>query len=444
MSRCALAALGLLAILVVPSVARAQQLYRPWLDPDAVDVNQEREQHSAFWERTLDPNAHQFDDLLKRVALTLRNRDKQSRADAEALLHRAIALSPDDPRGYWYLGQVQYLSADYAACAVSLTRVAALDAEFQGQALAGLPDNIDYDTGLCLALAGNYPEALGHYRRVLAAGGSWSFLHWRMGEAYMALGRLEDAIASLKEARREHGHDAIILYALAAALDRDEQVAAARAVLDDALRNDNGQTRLARADVVIVPPEDVYYYYGLAYASVSPYQPPPRPGDRRDRRIDPARALLKMRRFVAEHGPGPWSRRAKAHIAELAAEPLSSGSLQIAGDAGLDYDKSAAAIQKANTALQSCVTATPGVFYRVRITQVVRHGRGRVDNPFASGREAPIPGVRTTHVVEIETPTDDVTRAIECLDRAAGGIKLPAATGPTGSSVEAEFPVVAQ
>lgn len=444
MNRLALAALGLLAVLVVPSLARAQELYRPWLDPDAVDVDQEREQHSAFWERTLDPNAHQFDDLLKRAALTLRNRDKQSRADAEALLRRAIKLSPDDPRGYWYLGQVQYLSADYANCAKSLTRVATLDSEFQGQALAGLPDNIDYDTGLCLALSGNYPEALDHYRRVLAAGGSWSFLHWRMGEVYMALGRLEDAIASLKEARRERGHDAIILYALATALDRDEQVAAARAVLDDALRNDNGQTRLARADVVIVPPEDVYYYYGLAYASVSPYQPPPRPGDRRDRRIDPARALLKMRRFVAEHGPGPWSRRAKAHIAELAAEPLSSGSLQIAGDAGLDYDKSAAAIQKANAALQACVAATPGVFYRVRITQVVRHGRGRVDNPFASGREAPIPGVRTTQVAEIETPINDVTHAIECLDRTAGGIKLPAPTGPTGSSVEAEFPVVAQ
>ncbi len=444
MSRPTLVAAGLLVTLAASVPARAQELYRPWLDPDAVNVDQEREQHSAFWERTLDPNAHQFDDLLKRAALTLRNRDKQSRADAELLLRRAIALSPDDPRGYWYLGQLQYLDGAYADCAATLTRVAALDAQFKGQALAGLPDNIDYDTGLCLALSGSYPEALAHYRRVLASGSSWSFLHWRMGEVYMALGRLEDAIAALKEAERERGHDPIILYALAAALDRDEQVAAARQVLDQALRYDNGQTRLARADVVIVPPEDVHYYYGLAYAATSPYQPARRSGDRRDRRIDPARALLKMRRFVAEHGAGPWSRRARAHVAELAAEPLSSGSLAITGDAGLDYDKTAAAIERASAALQKCVAATPGVFYRVRITQVVRRGHGRADNPFASGREAPIPGVRTTQVAEIETPVNQITRAIECLDRTAGAIALPAPSGPTGSSVEAEFPVVAQ
>jgi tetratricopeptide (TPR) repeat protein len=438
-----------LTFAALTGVASAQELERPWLDPEAEDVDAEAEAHSNFWERAITPNREDYQAYVTRAQQFMRSSDPQSRGAAETLLRDAIRLAPDQPAAHWMLAHLHYQMGKWKECAEGRARVAELDPEFKPPSIPGAPSSVEFGLGICLSLSGDHAAALEQYKRMMARGGfaaqnSYA-LRWRMGEAYMALGRLGDAIASLKEAKRLGRMDLTVHYALAAAYDRNEQFSKAREALADALYRDPGQSHLARSDIHISPPEDVHYYIALARLMPAPKATTRRGYRRRSRhKPNPIGALVKFRHFLAEHDGGPWARRASHHIKMLSDEPLSTAALMQHGSASVDLAAAGKAIEKAHDRLQACVKETPGVVYTVETTMVLAARRGRRATPRRFGGAAPVAGVRTKPYAEIETPGDEITAALDCLDREASTIAMPKPSGTPGSSVVVGFKVVAQ
>lgn len=431
---------ALLASLSAP--AAAQELHRPWLDPDATDIDADAEGHSLFWERAIEPNKDEWKLRVARAEALMRQPDKQSIAEAEALLRDAIRLAPDQPTAHWYLGQAYYVQGKFEACAEARKKTASLDPTYEVPPLSRAPSSLDFGIGVCLSLSGDHAAALRYLKRTLAQGDDSTAvsyaIRWRLGETYMALGRLDEAIGALREAVRLGGMDVTVHYALATAYDRNEQSAAAATAMQEALKRDSTQSLLARKDLHISPAEDVYYYDALAKMQ------PPLPGRRTSQAaqtLSTINAILKFRHFVAEHGKGPWARRALHHIAALGRESLSAASAAQIGGAGLAEKPVRAAIDGAHAELQRCVAATPGVRYMVAITSLTRPRRGARAEP---GQAEPTAGVRTQSYEEMETDPAAVATANECLDRVASDLALPAARGPAGESVTLRFYVVAQ
>jgi hypothetical protein len=243
----------------------------------------------------------------------------------------------------------------------------------------------------------------------------------------------------------------VIVDALAAAYDRNEQIAPTRELLLQTSLRDRGFASLRRAGVHIAPAEDAIYYRALGEAFV-----PPAGSSRGMRRgtkypDDRAKALARFRHFLAEHGDGPWSRRARHHVEVLSREPLSTASIIQTGGAQLDEARVTAAIEAGNGALQACVAATPTVAYTVKITALTKPVKRPPREPPIlrhGGVYQPSAGVRTTG-----HPSDErgdpaaataVAAAVDCLNREAATLKLPAPTGPEGDAVQLEFPVVSQ
>ena len=427
-----------------PAAGQPVVLERPWLDPDARDYDQEEEDRSAFWDRASHPQKDLYENNIRRASRIIPRTDKQSRADAEALLRRSIEIDPDNPRAYWYLSFLQFRQKKYQACAAARTTIFRLEPDFKNPLsprLAGVPVNLDFGLAQCLALSGKHERAIEHYKRILSRGGRLASnmyeVHWRLGEAYMALGRLKEAIGALRTARKINPREYLLRYALAGAYDRDEQLSLSRAELDFLRYRDSKMWRLGQPNTYITPPEDRYYFLGIARATPVSNA---KANNAHARRLAPARALVDFRRFLAEHNGGPWARRTAHHIAELTKLPISPARVVVKRAGTIDQKKLADAITAANAALQKCVEKVPHVVFEVTITKLVKAGRR---TPSPSSRPL-TPGVRTRAVYLFATDANAQATATTCLDRAAAKIALPAIKGPKGSGVTIVFPVVKQ
>jgi len=291
-----------LAILCAsPSVSADPRPLRTWEDPDARDFDQDSEEASALWERTLNPDLDIYSaKLVASAARLLAHHDEQSRNEAENLLRKAIDVRPDLPTAYWLLGHLYALEENWKQCAEARQAVFTIDPAYdpRSDALirlqpADAPVLLDFGLARCYALAGEYEKAIEHYKRVITgeqAIGAYR-VYWRLGEAYGALGRLREAIESLKTAARLNPREVLIQYALAVAYDRDEQFARAREQMTAALARDSHLSQLARSDFQPSPTEDEWYYQGLANKAREPARP--------------EWALVYFRRFLSAHGDGP-------------------------------------------------------------------------------------------------------------------------------------------
>lgn len=442
-----------LALLCVAASATADpQAPRTWEDPDARDFDQDSEEASALWERTLNPDLDIYSSkLVASATRLLAHRDEQSRREAEDLLRKAIDVRPDLPTAYWLLGHLYALEKDWQRCAESRRAVFDIDPEYDPRSdrlIAHQPTDapalLDFGLARCYALAGEYEKAIEHYKRVITgekAIGAYR-VYWRLGEAYEALGRLHEAIESLTTAERLNPRETLILYALAVAYDRDEQLARARKYLTTALSRDSHLSQLARSDFQPAPTEDEWYYQGLASKARKPARP--------------EWALIYFRRFLSSHQNGPWARRARQHVEELRAIPLLTAGITQEGPARVDPDKAAKAIGETDAELQQCVQAMPDALFRVRITVVtkqppVRRTRSRRTarvrlptvsrNPY---RPLPDPGVRTSVDYSFGVDNTDLATVIHCLDNVAYSIELPRVSGEAGQYVTVSFPVIAK
>ena len=394
--RLALTAAAAMAVLAVPALAAADRA-RPWEDPAARDFDREEEERSEFWERAIRPRHDEYDELVAGAQRRLgQQRDADGRAAAEAMLLRAVALEPDSPQAYWFLGALYAESARWEECASARQKIFDLDPDYRPEPRMGSPWALDLGLGECLGLAGHYERAIEHYQRILTtrqATGAFP-VHWHLGEALMALGRLGEAIDALKTAAKLVGdREPLVHYALAVAYDRDEQLALSRDHMAIALARDPQLQNLLRDNLTFTPPADRWYYRGLAEAG--------RPVSR------PEWALFCFRRFLAEDGDGPWARRARHHMDSLTSgsDRLVAERIEREGVAGIDLKKAAAVIASVDPSLQRCVAPVPNLLLRVRITSMVGQ-RGR--SPAAGTTPA---GVRTIAESSFDTPAEAMYHA---------------------------------
>jgi tetratricopeptide (TPR) repeat protein len=465
-----------LLLLALPAVALGQApatqpsteaplkvVKRPWEDPDAEDIDDD-ERTSRFWDRTLHPHRDQFERELKTAAALLASKRPDDWSKAEQIMAEAVKLEPDDVRGFFVLGHAHYVQREWAECAAAYKRIAQIDPKqvtvpltpgVSYQAGVAPPGLLDVALGQCLSLSGDHRGAIARLKRAYVTGtdiATRSYdIPWRLGEAYMALGRLDDAIANLRRAGELHGlmgpnnynwrgREMLILYALAAAYDRDEQLGAARALMERVVAAE-GPTNatLNRTDLRVSPPEDVHYYRAMFHET------PARAGERVVPPKHPEWSLVFYRKFLALHGNGPWAARARSHVAALAKEPISSRMPDLGGSATFEAAAAKAAILRADEGLQRCVKDTPLVAYEIRITADAA-SRGRRGEPVMvyGGPARQAPGVKASATQDLAGEPEKTAAAIDCLEDVAATFKLPPPVGASGSWGSVSFPVIWQ
>ena len=275
---------------------------------------------------------------------------------------------------------------------------------------------------------------------------SLSVVHQRIGEASMALGRLDEAIEAFAQAVRLRPSDSpAAQLGLAVAYDRDEDGAHAREAMAAALSNDPRPDRVVPTNAIWIPVHDGSYYWGLAYLHAS----------------DAGRALFHFRRYLAAAGESPWAARARVHLEEAQAGAIAGRDLKLSGSATFDAGKTAAAVVRGDAAFQACLAATPDLLLTVNITRVVMAPPKRpkrtkprdksagkpaypyedlmspFDRQHQSGVRA-LPSTREMH----EVKTEALRAATACVESAASSLALPKPEGPEGTYAVAQFTVI--
>jgi tetratricopeptide (TPR) repeat protein len=365
------------------------------------------------------------DDLVERAVVLMREGDRDSLAQAGQILGEAARLSPDRPLAHLWRGRLAARKGDHAGCARSIAKALDLDPDLEAP---GGSEPVEwaahYELAVCRARAGEYEAAIEGLRRVLGRARSQQVdVYQRLGECYMALGRLDEAVESFRQGLRLSPHSADLGFALAVAHDRAEDAAQAREVLSRAVTRDPKVTSLAGAGRIWIPPLDAHYYLGLAALGGK----------------DAPRAVLHFRRYLALAGETSWARRARARYEEALAGAATGQGLEVRGSATLDQSRAGAIIAKSDAALQGCLHRTPDLLLRVSITVVMPT---KVKAPPAATTTRP--GVRVTVQEQSDTRSADLRTVVACAETAARKIKLPRPTGAPGTYVTAEFDIIAR
>jgi tetratricopeptide (TPR) repeat protein len=419
------ASAALAAALFAPLDRPAAQPSKP--APPATDYDDADDRKSDFWEKALDPASEKYEDLVERAVVLLREADHASLVAAAQLLAEAVRLSPERPLAHLWQGRLAEREGSHAACAQSIAKALDIDPELVSPGGAEPAEwSAPYELAVCQARAGKYEAAIEGLRRILGrAQSAQVVIYQRLGECYMALGRLDEAVESFRQGIRVSPYSADLGFALAVALDRDEDAAQAREVLSQALNRDPRAGSLSGANRVWIPPEDASYYLGLAYLGAD----------------DAPRSVLHFRRYLAQAGERGWSRRARARYEEALAGAIAGQGLDVRGSATLDQPKTAAAIARSDGAFQTCLRKTPDLLLRVSITEVVpTKGKTQAAPTATTAR----PGVRVLVHEASETKSNEARAAVDCSETAAKKIKLPRPAGAPGTYVTTEFNIVSR
>jgi tetratricopeptide (TPR) repeat protein len=308
-SRAALALAGAVALLAAALLAAAAPAARAQARPPSrpqIDWDDQQAEEGNLWSRVLHPHRERYRQLLEQAAQL---RTQGNAGAAIAAFREAVALEPREPLAYWLLGDVLYAQRQWSECGDALATLLRLRPDFAVPGDTQGSRSVEMKLGNCLSLAGRVEEAVPHYQHLLAAGGNIDVatVHWNLGDCYQFLGRLDEAIDqyNLGIAARTPP-DAMIHLALGVAYDRDEQVSRSREAIGMALRLDGQLSRMTDREVFYLPPEDIFYYYGLAHEVASEADPPRR-----------AAAIAYFRRYLEKAGASPWAERARAHLRGL-------------------------------------------------------------------------------------------------------------------------------
>lgn len=155
---------------------------------------------------------------------------------ADRDLTRAISLNPSYARAHQYRSAVLTAMSRFDEAIESARRSNALDPL----------SVIDATTlGIRLYYAGRYPDAVVQLQQTLADHPGFAIAHWGLGQTYAQMGRLEEAVASLRTAAEHAGDSPYMRAWLAATLARAGE------------RDEAGQIRAAittMAEARYVPP----------------------------------------------------------------------------------------------------------------------------------------------------------------------------------------------
>jgi tetratricopeptide (TPR) repeat protein len=422
-----------LVALLAAGAGRAAAEAPPLVDLDLPpDYDEESEAKSDFWERALEPARQKYDDLVEKAVLQIKQMDRSARDLGIAYLRDAVKLAPELPLAHLWLGRAEGQNGNYAVCAQEIARALDADPKFVAPPLPDMPDaewSGRYELALCRAQAGDYEAAVDGLRRILSGGtgnaepDKVALVHWRLGECYMALGRLDEALASLQQASRLAPWNVNMSFALAVAFDRDEDPTSSRDAMSRALER---EPRVSTGSLLTtgrawIPPDDQSYYLGLAYLSSG----------------EAPRALYYLRRYLAATGEGMWTARARGHLETALAGAVAGRDLTVRGSGSIDEAKSTAAIGKLDGELQACVAKSPDLLLSVAVTRVVPGGDQKGDT-------ARLPGVRAIILEQGNLKSDALKAATACVESAASRIALPKPTGPAGAYVTATFSVIAR
>jgi tetratricopeptide (TPR) repeat protein len=255
-----------------------------------------------------------WDDVVHPGRLRCRALVDQARPKLAVVAQREAALAALEeaarrcPRTFDGAGEALELLGEVWVAGGELGRArAALEQARRLADLAGADGDasLAFHLGLVRAAAGDLEGSLGEYRRALALGGlrggdQW-LLHYDLGDDYMALGRLDEAIECYRRAARAAANEPMVHLALAVALDRDGQLDEARAQLAIVLTIDPQLRQLKHERYIFIPPADEHYYRALAELGRG--------------RLAEVRAALRA--FLAALPDGPYRARARA-LAERA------------------------------------------------------------------------------------------------------------------------------
>lgn len=404
------------------------------------DFDADAEERSSFWERGVQPGREAYEDLITRGAeLVASDGDKESRARAAAIFRDAMRMAPDRALAHFWLGRVAAKDGDFKGCARAMEQALALEAAFIAPSASEVPTNqtAPYELGLCQARAGEYEAAIDTFRRIIGQAAEapprLATVHMRLGESYMALGRLDEAIEALSQATRLDARNNLAWLALAIAHDRDEDGASSREAMAKVLENDSRVDHVIDSRATWIPAHDASYYLGLAYLHAG----------------DAARSLFHLRRYLAVAGESLWSARARTHFEVAQAGAVAGHDLKLTGSATLDPAKTAAAVARGDAAFQSCLATTPDILLKVSITRVVAappKKRARARPSPGSGELIFIdrprqPGVRVLIKEQAPTKSDLLRAAMTCAESAASTLALPRPEGPEGTYAIADFSI---
>lgn len=394
------------------------------------DFDQKDEDKSSLWEGVLRPHRRTYEAYVNSAADLMKRRDDRSDDEAEDILQRAIQLAPAEPLAYWLLGTLQERREKWRACAATYGQLFALMPRLTDAEARMLEPEwaLDMNLAICLAHIGEFERAISHHKRILGRGiTDQPMVHARLGEAYMALGHLAEAIDALEAAYKLQDGKLRIAYALAVAYDRDEQEARARQMLDAAIRTDPRLDQLKAPSAEFTPASDELYYLGLAHAAQNKTE----------------WAIAYFRHYLHITGPGPWYRRVRDHLADLEREPMPSyQGLEVRGTSTMDRHALHAAIAAAMEDLRECVKPVPGILFEVHITVTGRPAQrtgSRVPEVATFTRPASAPGIKAEILHSFATEPDPAATAQQCVETAAEKIALPQPAGGASQYMSVTF-----
>jgi tetratricopeptide (TPR) repeat protein len=368
-----------------------------------------------FWAKLLHPHRARTAELASEGTTLLASGDVRG---AALVLEQAVKLDPTEPTVLYLLGVVRHRAHEYSACADALARLWHVQPGFVPAAPRFDADSVGATLGMCYLLAGRYDEAAAHYRGLLASGDAGlppEALHDDLGDSYQALGRMDDAIAEYTLAAVAAPRSAPPLFALAVALDRDEQIARAEEAITRALAIDPALSSLSGANVLFVPPEDAHYTYGLAFQVASAG--------------DPLRRLLaqvRFHRYLAAAPSGPWARRARAHLAQLGSPALSASDVLVSPADAPDRDAIVRAVVALGPDLQRCMADDKDGAVRAAL-RLAPAAQASATRPLPTGLARPLtvrpPAERSSTLALDVEPIS--RQANECIQKILDSARIP-------------------
>lgn len=386
-------------------------------EPPAADFDAKAEQHSKFWERVVHPNGDLYDTRLRYVERVLATKNQVDLRNAVDRLAEVIAGDPARAEGYYFLGRVHEQLGNWSECVSAYREAQARDANLGDPLNAAT--TIDLRAGTCASRAGDHAAALELYVRVARRASSPApVLYQRMGESYMALGRLDEAIEVLGRALAALPSSVEVIYSLAVALDRAEMGAASRESLAAALRLDSSLSRVQAPELPYAPASDLHYYIGLAAQAAS----------------KPELAIFHFRNFLFEEPKSVWASRVRAHLEALRSLPPLEGRLFITASSAVDAGQVVRAIEAAWPSLEACVAGQPGLLLSLKITAV-----SDIDTTRSRLRS----GVSAQVQRYFDVSAENAAEAAACAERVGQAIKLPMAAGAGARYLTVTLPLIA-
>ncbi len=414
---------------------------------EPLDYDHEQEQYSDFWERALSPAADTYTNLIDYARRLIDSKTPISPAnaiEARALLGDAIRIQPDRALAHFWRGLLAQNQGNYKQCERSLAAAIAVEPNFIAPSSSrrlAREWQLHYEFGVCAARSGNLQEAVNQLRMITtrfvscqenrrAVGCTTWQVPWRLGEALMALGRLEEAIESLEVAARR---SIIPRYSLAVALDRDRQLAAMRNVLDDIRARDRQFHSLAPSRIYI-PAEDEYYYRGLARAH----------------RGDHGHARIFFAAYLKRATDSPWRQQASAHL-RTSIHALELGQdIGITGPSALDRAQVEKALVATRTSLRGCLRSFPDQIFEIHLRDTFRQ-----PNPHSSSRAhhrarknkrlTPIRTVRINHMDPLDRRhlSTEIIAITNCLRARTTNLRFQHKAPVAGAWSEVSFQITA-